>query len=348
MNSQSKFFRSLLIAAMALPLAAVGQQQPAASPLAPQQPSAPAMVAPVTTPPTATVPAQAAGQPTSTNAAKAATPSAAEMLIGDGDLLEVSVFGAPDFEKREVRVSDQGDIALPFIGVQHVGGLNAAQAEALIADKLAAGQFFNNPQVSVFVKDYASQGVSVLGEVQKPGVYQLLGTHRLYDAISIAGGLSPKAGKLVTITHRNDPDKPEKITLQNDLQASAAGNTKVLPGDTIVVSKAGIVYVVGDVKLPGGFLMEQGNITVLQALALAQGANPTASLNSSRLIRKVNGEQQDLPIQLKDILSAKAPDMNLRADDILFVPNSAAKSGARRGLEAILQTATGIAIYHPY
>ncbi len=270
------------------------------------------------------------------------------MTIGEGDLLEVSVYGAPDFEKKEVRVSGTGDIVLPMIGREHVQGLTVQQAQELVAKKLTEGEFYNNPQVSIFIKEYIGEGVSVLGEVQKPGVYPLLGQHRLFDAISMAGGTTPKAGRVVTISRRADPTKPITVTLGNDFQGSTEGNVEVFPGDTVMVSKAGIVYVVGDVKLPGGFVMEHGSMTVLQAVALAQGANPTAALNSSKLIRKVDGNQQEVPIQLKEILSSKSPDVKVQPDDIVFIPNSAAKSAMRRSLEMIVQTASGMAIYHPY
>lgn len=285
--------------------------------------------------------------PAQTPAAQPAHAPNSDLQIDVGDLLEISVYGAPDFDKKDVRVSGSGEIVLPLIGAQRIKGLTVAQAEQLIASELAAGQFFNNPQVSILVKEYFTQGISVLGEVQKPGVYPLLGPRRLFDAISLAGGLTPKAGRFVTITHRDNPDHPDKLQFGDDVQASTASNVEVFPGDTVVISKAGIVYVIGDVRLPGGFVMEHGNITVLQALALAQGANPTASLNSARLIHSVGTDHQETPIQLKEILKAKAPDIKLQPDDILFVPNSVGKSAARRGLEAVLQTATGVAIYRP-
>lgn len=287
-------------------------------------------------------------QPIAPPSAAKTTAENSEMTIGEGDLLEVSVYGAPDFEKKEVRVSGTGDIVLPLIGREHVQGLTVQQAQELVAKKLTEGEFYNDPQVSIFIKEYIGEGVSVLGEVQKPGVYPLLGQHRLFDAISMAGGTTPKAGRVVTISRRADPNKPITVTLGNDFQGSTEGNVEVFPGDTVMVSKAGIVYVVGDVKLPGGFVMEHGSMTVLQAVALAQGANPTAALNSSKLIRKVDGNQQEVPIQLKEILSSKSPDVKVQPDDIVFIPNSAAKSAMRRSLEMIVQTASGMAIYHPY
>ena len=125
-------------------------------------------------------------------------------------------------------------------------------------------------------------------------------------------------------------------------------NVMVRPGDTVVVSKAGMVYVVGDVKEPTAIIMENPHLTVLQAIAMAHGTNPTASLKSVKLIRKGNSVPQEIAIPLNMILAAKEPDLVLQPDDIVFVPISTAKMATRRGLEAILQAATGIAIYRPY
>jgi polysaccharide export outer membrane protein len=268
-----------------------------------------------------------------------------EVPIGAGDLLEVSVFGAPEFAKQ-IRVSASGDVSVPLIGPVRVVGLSTAAAEKIIAKRLVNGGFFVDPQVSVFQKEYATQGVSVLGEVLKPGIYPLLGRRSVFDAISAAGGTSPRAGNTVSITHRDTPNKAETIRLSYGPGDSQAGNNaQVMPGDTVVVSKAGIVYVVGDVGKPGGFVMENSQLTVLQALAMAQGANQNAALNSAKLIRRGSDKPQEIPIPLKEILAAKAPDLNLRPDDIVFVPNSAGKTAFRRSMEAIVQTATGVAIY---
>jgi polysaccharide export outer membrane protein len=261
-------------------------------------------------------------------------------------LLEVAVFGAPDFD-RQVRVSSSGDVTLPLVGAVHVAGITTAEAEKLLEKKLLAGGYFNDPHVSVFEKEYQTQGISVLGEVQKPGIYPMLGSHKLFDVISAAGGTTPKAGNQVTITRRDRSQPPQNLTLAGNGSDSTKNNPDVMPGDTVVVQKAGVVYVVGDVHMPGGFIMDKPELTVLQALAMAQGANSTAKLDQARLIRRNGNQRQEVPIALKKILSSKAPDVNLQADDILFVPNSAAKSAMRRGLEAIVQAATGVAIYHP-
>ena len=269
-------------------------------------------------------------------------------VIGAGDLLKVGVLGAPESD-QEVRVDADGNVALNFIGSVHVAGLTPEQAQAIITKKLVAGGFFTDPQVSVFAKEYATQGVSVLGEVQKPNVYPLLGSRRLFDVLSVAGGTTPKAGQVITITHRDHPRELRTVLLSNDPAKSAEANVEVFPGDTIVVSKAGIVYVVGDVHKPSGVVMENGTqMTVLQAIAMAEGTNPTAALNAARLIRKTPTGPQEMPLELKKILAAKSPDIHLQAEDIIFVPNNAAKTAGKRGLEAIIQAATGLAIYHPY
>ena len=269
-------------------------------------------------------------------------------VIGAGDLLKVGVLGAPESD-QEVRVDADGNVALNFIGSVHLAGLTPGQAQAIITKKFVAGGFFTDPQVSVFAKEYATQGVSVLGEVQKPNVYPLLGSRRLFDVLSLAGGTTPKAGQVITITHRDHSRELRTVLLSNDPAKSAEANVEIFPGDTVVVSKAGIVYVVGDVHKPSGVVMENGTqMTVLQAIAMAEGTNPTAALNAARLIRKTPTGPQEMPLELKKILAAKSPDIHLQAEDIIFVPNNAVKTAGKRGLEAIIQAATGLAIYHPY
>jgi polysaccharide export outer membrane protein len=173
------------------------------------------------------------------------------------------------------------------------------------------------------------------------------GPRKLYDALSTAGGTTPRAGNTVSLLPRSDSQKAEVVTLSYDGKSSSQSNIYVYPGDTIVVSKAGVVYVVGDVRLPGGFVMENSHMTILQAYAMAQGAGPNAALDRAQLIHKAEAERppQETQISLKNILAAKSPDINLQPDDILFVPTSTARKVATRTLEAIVQTASGMAIY---
>ena len=244
-------------------------------------------------------------------------------------------------------VSVRRGASLPMLGNITLAGLSTTQAENIVAKGLRERGFFNDPQVSVFVKEYATAGISVLGEVQKPGIYPLMGPRTVLDAISAAGGTTPKAGKSVTITHRDENKTPETILLSRD-NGQTMTSTAVRPGDTVVVSKAGMVYVIGAVKEPTGIILDNPHLTVLQAIAMAHGTNPTASLKSTKLIRKASTSPQEVPIPLDTILSAKSPDLELQSDDIVFVPNSTAKTVATRSLEAIVQTATGLAIYGRY
>lgn len=275
-------------------------------------------------------------------------PVSPDLRIGGGDVLDVKVYtgytGAD--VSQNVRVDNVGNISLPLVGGVHVAGLTAQEAEDHIAQKYRDGNYFKNPHVTVFLSEYSSQGVSVFGEVVKPGVYPLVSSRSLLDILSATGGLTTAAGNAVTVTHRQSPKEPIKIELTAD--GSPKENIQISPGDSIVVERSGIVYVVGDVTKPGGFpVNNRSTLTVLQVLALAEGTKPNAALNNSKLIRKVQGNLSGTPIPLKQIIAGKAPDMPLQAGDIVFVPTSLAKSATRRSLEAIVQTAVGVAIYRP-
>ncbi len=268
--------------------------------------------------------------------------SLAEIPVGPADLLDVSLFGVPEFH-IEARVNNAGELSLPLIGGLHVAGLSPLQVQDLIIKKLVDGNFYKNPQISVMVREYSTQGIYVLGEVQKPGVYSVLQAHTLLQAISLAGGTTPKAGRKVTIANPNRKNKQLLTTIGGDSESGQ--DVAVLPGDTILVSKAGVVYVVGDVHLPSGIVMEHDNLTVLQAIALAQGTNSTASLDHSKLIRRGPDGPTQMDLPLKKMLALRTPDLPVQAEDIIFVPASTAKAFSKRGLEAVVQAATGVAMY---
>jgi polysaccharide export outer membrane protein len=264
--------------------------------------------------------------------------------IGAGDLLEMSVFDTPELSGK-LRVSNTGDILLPLVGSLHVAGMKAEEAQNLIRQKFIDGGFLKDPQVTVFLAEYATQGVSVVGEVKNPGVYPAFGTHHLLDYISLAQGLTPLAGTTITITHADHPQEPQRVKMTAGATPKAENNPEILPGDTIFVERTGIIYVVGDVAHPGGFPMDHdGQLTILQAVAMAQGINPTAAKGSARLIRTTLQGRQEISVNLKKILSSKATDLALQDNDILFVPSSASKT-ALRDFEAALPTASAASIY---
>ena len=202
--------------------------------------------------------------------------------IGAGDLLEMSVFDTPELSGK-LRVSNTGDISLPLVGSLHLGGLKAEEAQNLIRQKLIDGSFLKDPQVTVFIAEYATQNVSVLGEVKNPGIYPAFGSHHLLDYISLAQGLTPLASTRVTVTPAGHSDDPQHVKMTAGATPKPENNPQILPGDTIFVERAGVIYVIGDVARPGGFPMDHdGQLTILQAVALAQGTNSTAAKGSAK------------------------------------------------------------------
>jgi polysaccharide export outer membrane protein len=264
--------------------------------------------------------------------------------IGAGDLVEMSVFDTPELSGK-LRVSNTGDVILPLVGTVHLQGLTAGDAQTLIRQKFIAGGFLQDPQVTVFISEYATQGVSVVGEVHKPGTYPAFGAHRLLDYLSLAEGLTPLAGTTIVITHTGHPDQPQRVKMTAGAAPQPENNPEILPGDTIFVERTGLIYVVGDVARPGGFPMDHdGQLTILQAVALAQGTNGTAARGSAKLIRTTPQGRQEIPVDLKKILTAKATDLPLQDNDILFVPSSMAKN-TWKSIESALPAVAGASIY---
>ncbi|HYM78411.1 MAG TPA: polysaccharide biosynthesis/export family protein [Candidatus Dormibacteraeota bacterium] len=264
--------------------------------------------------------------------------------LGPGDLIEVNVYNVPELASK-VRVSLNGDVYLPLIDYVHVEGLTQEEAQSLIEKRLTDGGFVRNPHVTIFVDEATSQGVTIIGEVAKPGIYPDVADHKLYEVVSLAGGFGPSASRKIAILRRNRPD-PIRVDLPRDLADDPSGNVEILPGDTITVPKAPIIYVVGDVGRPSGLLVDNGTLTVLQALALAGGTNKTAKLSGARIIRKGGPTgMTETKIEIKKMLEAKSPDVTLQADDILFVPISGGRVLAARTFDATMATATALAIY---
>ena len=272
-------------------------------------------------------------------------PAAVSTLhIASGDLLELTVFDTPEFSGK-LRVSETGDVLIPVAGSVHVAGLTAMEAAGAIEQRFRELDVLKAPHASIFLLEYATQGVTVSGEVRAPGIYPLLGSHNLLDLIAAAGGATTNAGHVIVISHRDGKSDP--VFAQFDPKSGTVKNdVDIRPGDTVSVSRSGVVYVIGDVARPGGYLIENnGHLTVLQAVALAQGSNRTASLKHTRLIRKTEVGREEYAINLKLMLQNKLPDLTLSDGDILYVPSSQGKYLGYRGIEAAVQVATGIAIY---
>src|SRR5579863_955304 len=215
-------------------------------------------------------------------------PASPSLPISFGDLIQVNVFDSPELS-ASLRVSSKGEVELPLGGAVNVQGLTAAEAGAAIAARLKQAGILLDPHVTVLIIEYQSQGVTVTGEVKSPGVYPLLGNRSVMDMIAMAGGLNENAGRVASVFHRDSNDVRQvrlNVSVQTP-ESIADNNFELLPGDTISVSRSGVIYVLGDVGRPGGFLVEHNDrLTLLQALALAQGANQTASLHGTQLMRK--------------------------------------------------------------
>jgi polysaccharide export outer membrane protein len=318
-----------------------------------------------------------------TSATKTADVSSARVdyQIGPEDLLEISVLEAPDLN-RTVRVSDDGAISLALLGSIQVAGLSTRELQTNLEDRLRQ-TYMKDPQVSVFVQEMRSHPVSVLGAVEKPGVYQIRYAKSLVEILSMAQGLANDAGDTVIIVRqggdsadltaaaavgsktsvtsgfsappeKSDSSRPgqagdpnsgsESLSINlKDLLDSADPHSNVLvyPGDLVKVARAGIVYVVGQVHKPGGFLLKTNeNISVLQAIALAEGVTSNSKGKEARifLAAGANESRKEVAINLDKIMAGKEPAPMLKPDDVLFVPNSAGKEA----LHVLEQSTAGI------
>jgi polysaccharide biosynthesis/export protein len=260
------------------------------------------------------------------------------ITIGPGDLLDLSVFDVPELILK-VRVDSNGMVSLPLIGDLKLAGRTVRDAQLLIANKLIELEMVKKPEVSLLIVEFATQGTTVSGEVNTPGIYPLMGPHRLYDAISAAGGLTLKAGRTVTILHAGQKDHPEIITLPEG-RSFEQENVTIYPGDTIIISKTGVVYVVGEVTKPGAFLMENNTtMTFLKAIALAQGTTKLASLKHTLLLRRTDAGTLQYELPLNKVYRGQASDLQLRAEDIVFVPTSNVKTYGAIGLQGAISAA---------
>jgi polysaccharide export outer membrane protein len=282
-------------------------------------------------------------------------------LLGPEDQITVRVFAADDIPDKPVQIDNDGSVTLPMIGPVHAAGLTIGQFQANLVT--AYKKYFKDPQVTVQVNEFHSQPVSVAGNVNNPGVVQLKGNRNLMEVISQAGGLRPDAGDTVQIT-RNLSEGPIPVSsaftdptgkysvAHIDVRAVMSGkdpqgNIVIKPHDVITVPRARMIYVLGNVTKPGGFVLsEDETMSVTKALSLAGGWDKTASLSGARVLRASGGaEREQIPANVKKIMENKAPDLELRPDDILYIPNSNGKTIGALGLAAAIGVGTGIAIW---
>jgi len=267
------------------------------------------------------------------------------LLIGPGDLLHLQVYDTPEMEQR-ARVTDAGNIPFSFLGTVNVSGLTPEQAAAQIERRLVAGGVMLHPQVSVRVESYATQNASVMGQVVKPGTYEIDTSRKVVDLLAMAGGLTDMADRHITI-QRSGPHKQNVVYYySNAATAALSDDPMVFPGDTVVVPRVAVVYVLGDVLKPGGYPMitNNSNMTVLQAIALAGYANHTAAVGKSKLVRETPAGVQEIDLEVSLMQKGKKPDVALLPDDVIYVPFSFLRNVGING-QGILASATSAVIY---
>jgi len=270
------------------------------------------------------------------------------LRIGAGDLIEVTMFENPDLSGR-FRVDEHGDIVVPLIGSLHVEGLTAEQAAAMIEKRFVVAQILQPAEsnATVFIAEYATQGITVNGEVKVTGIYPALGVRRLNDVISAAGGVTATAASEVVITHRTDPNHPVTVDYNPEALPPVIPDVQLFPGDTVMVPRAGMVYVLGDVNRAGAYVLDgRRGLTMEELMALAGGGGHAAAMKRVQLVRSLdNGRKEEITIPVNLIYKGQAPDVALKDGDIVYVPTSNTKYVAEQAITAAASIGTSIAVY---
>jgi len=274
---------------------------------------------------------------------------AQSFVVGPGDLLHVVVYDEPGLEQR-VNVTDSGIVNLFLVGDVRVAGLSADQV-ARTYERLLRGHYLVHPVANVTIDQSATMQVSVLGEVRNPGTFEIETARNILDIVSLAGGLNDDADRRITIKHRDSKAGATEVFLPNNAGDAIAQSVLVYPGDTVIVPKAGLVYVLGDVGKPGGYYMQRDSgLSALQAVGMAGGLLPNAAAPSSRIVRKdpnaPNGYAQ-IPLQLRAIQRGKQKDVQLQADDVIYVPFSYARNLIVQSPAILASLSSAIIYTHP-
>jgi polysaccharide export outer membrane protein len=299
-----------------------------------------------------------------TNAAPTKGVRPTNYVLGPGDEIVILGVDMDEIANKPMRVSTAGELNLPMAGRIHVDGMTIDKLEEELVQRLS--KFIQHPQLAVNVTQFKSQPVNVIGSVKTPGVIQLEGRKTLFEVLSMAGGPMADAGYRAKITRKPEWGPiplPSAMTDANGFSiaevnlravmnaANPQENIQILPYDSITVPRAELVYVMGEVRKPGGFpLNDKENISVLEALALAEGFVPGSASDKAKIFRPMPGsERAEININIKEIYNGKTKDPTLEPQDILFVPGSYAKKTFRMTLDRAVQITTGLAIYgRPY
>lgn len=283
------------------------------------------------------------------------------VTLGPNDQVSIWALGVGEIPDKPIHLDDQGYIDVPMLGRIHAAGLTVSELKRELVTRLR--NYVQSPQVTVSVIETQSRPVSVIGAVNHPGVYQLTNQRTLLEVLSVAGGLGPEAGQVIRITRMSQTACPPLAdAAHGSHQASSTEvsvrrlfdskdtpdiNIQLCAHDIVSVPRADVVYVVGEVQKPGAFPINgKTPYTVLQALTMAGGLTQTAAPGYSKILRDTDSPNRDeVPVNLKRLLGSKDQDVTLQAGDILFVPNSMAKSAGRKAVDAAIQLAIGVTVF---
>ena len=268
------------------------------------------------------------------------------LRLSPGFLLHLEVYDAPEMS-MDLRIDSKGDLAVPLIEPVHVENLTVQEAEKAVAQSLVDHEIFKEPQVTLNILQFSARNVSVLGEVQSPGRVQLLSPEPLGNVLALVGGETIAAGSDIEIQHQSDGGQPETrhVRYEQGKDQAVLQSSIVDPGDTVLVHRAGIIYVLGAVNRPGGYLMVNGGtLNVLQAISLASGETIQASSRWAIVIRRQGDGFIQFKVPLKKMETGEATPAELQLNDALYVPTSGWKVAFLNG-SALLSATASAAIY---
>ena len=249
--------------------------------------------------------------------------------VGADDVIDISIYDQPDLSKT-VRVLPDGSISFPLLGSLKVDGLTVSELESHLEESLSK-DYLVNPQVSVFIREFRSRKIYLLGEVVRPGLLELTGPTTLLEALSRVGGVKKEAGKTAIISRRGKGEKkggentdPIKIDMVKLLEEGDTSlNIALQEGDVVHVPKANSFFIMGEVKKPGSYILDKG-ITIVQAITMAGGFTKIAAPTRTKIIRIKDGKEETITVVVTDVTKRgdKSKDIDLEPDDIIVIPES--------------------------
>ena len=263
--------------------------------------------------------------------------------IQAGDMVDVQVFDAPELSVKAL-VSQNGDIPVPLLKSFHIAGMTSLEAGTALSNEFVLRKFLQNPSIIVTVQQSAN-GVTVLGAVRTPGVYPLVGKHRLIDLLARAGGPNETAAHVIEI-NGPEPNETKRVIWDPTFQENPAIHVLIEPGQSVLVGRCGVAYLGGNLGRPGAYpLCASRHMTLSEAIALAGGVKPSSSGSRTVLLRVENGTRAIRVVDVEAILRGKTPDFTLNSDDIIYVPASAFKASMKVVGQAAINFSLAAALF---